>query len=332
MPESVKRVLVVGGLQAADAAALRELMISVEVVCGASWLTLLREARETRPSLIYARQEHLKAALVGRAASVPVVVEAGASDDALTVARAARLSARAVCGSAAMRDLLIANGAAPARTGLLRGLLPADGPHRACDLPPNAPRWIVSAAPIDETDRGISDLVLAFLTVARSRPNVKLLLTGPGAGARVIDQAEAAGFRGRVAWLPVPPAQLPQMLASSTVFVGPARTPAYADAIPEAMAAGAAIVATAVGPHPAWLREGRTGFLVPPKAPVALAARLGQLLDDPALALRLGAEARKVALDASAPRSRAVELSRCFHAVVRPLSSMHVPILERKTA
>src|SRR5437588_9707228 len=38
----------------------------------------------------------------------------------------------------------------------------------------------------------------------------------------------------------------------------------------EALALGAPVVATAIGPHPTWIREGRTGWLVPPRAPAAL--------------------------------------------------------------
>src|SRR5205085_9978323 len=111
--------------------------------------------------------------------------------------------------------------------------------------------------PIDEPDRGVSDLMLAFLSVARSRPSARLLLAGPGAGARVLAQAEVAGLRGRVAWIPATPAQLPQLFANAAIVVGPARTPSFADAVIEAMAAGAPVVASAVGPHPAWIREGR---------------------------------------------------------------------------
>src|SRR6185369_13738156 len=60
----------------------------------------------------------------------------------------------------------------------------------------------------------------------------------------------------------------------------------------EAMAAGRAIVSTAVDGCRELLREGETGLLVPPRDPAALAAALLRALDDPALRARLGAAAR----------------------------------------
>lgn len=332
MRASVLKIMVVGALEPASAAALREVRVAVDEAPDGSWLSLLRAVRSSKPQLVLARAGHLNAALVGRATSVPVVIEAGAGDATNSVAWASRLAARTICGSAALRDALLALGAPPAKVSILRSLLPSAAPQDAPAKVDGGPTWVVCAAPIDEEDRGVSDLLLAFLSVARSRPDARLLLAGPGGGARAIHQAEAAGLRGRVSWLPATPALLAQTLSTATVFVGPARTPAYADAVPEAMLAGAAILATAVGPHPAWLREGKTGFLVPPKAPVALAARLGQLLDDAALCSRLGAEARRTALEWCTPRAQAQELARCFQSVTRPLSSMAVPLLQRKMA
>ena len=50
-----------------------------------------------------------------------------------------------------------------------------------------------------------------------------------------------------------------------------------------------------VGEIPEWLLDGETGFLVEPKDVDALAERLELLLNDPALAQRLGLRGRQVA-------------------------------------
>ena len=162
MRGSIQKALVVGGMEPAHAAALRELHVAVEVVADGSWLSLLRAVRASRPQVILARTAHLKSVLVGRAASVPVVLEAGAADATLSVARAGRAAARTICGGAALRDALLALGATPAKTSLIRGLLPADGPPPSGPRSEAAPAWVVATAPIDEADRGVSDLVLAF--------------------------------------------------------------------------------------------------------------------------------------------------------------------------
>jgi glycosyltransferase involved in cell wall biosynthesis len=58
------------------------------------------------------------------------------------------------------------------------------------------------------------------------------------------------------------------------------------------MAVGRPVVASAVGDSADIVADGVTGFLVPPGDATALAARVGELLADPALRARLGAAAR----------------------------------------
>jgi glycosyltransferase involved in cell wall biosynthesis len=70
--------------------------------------------------------------------------------------------------------------------------------------------------------------------------------------------------------------------------------------------------------HATWIREGRTGFLVPPRAPSALAARLLQVLDDPALAQRVGEAARKDAIEHQRADRIALSLSRVWSGIARP--------------
>lgn len=63
--------------------------------------------------------------------------------------------------------------------------------------------------------------------------------------------------------------------------------------IAEAMAMGRAVIATRTHAPSDFVVDGRTGFLVEPGDVEGLRARLRLLLDDPDLALRLGAEARR---------------------------------------
>jgi glycosyltransferase involved in cell wall biosynthesis len=61
----------------------------------------------------------------------------------------------------------------------------------------------------------------------------------------------------------------------------------------ESMACGVPVVATAAGDVPTLVPDGQAGFVVPLGDEEALAARLGQLHDDPALRQRLGRQARQ---------------------------------------
>lgn len=64
-------------------------------------------------------------------------------------------------------------------------------------------------------------------------------------------------------------------------------------AVMEYMACGAPIAATAVGGVPELIEDGVHGLLVPPGDPAALAGAIGRLLEDRALAQRLGEAARE---------------------------------------
>jgi glycosyltransferase involved in cell wall biosynthesis len=81
-------------------------------------------------------------------------------------------------------------------------------------------------------------------------------------------------------------------LRAADLLVLPSRSEAFPNAVLEGMAAGLAIVASAVGGVPELIDHGRTGVLTPPGDAVALADRICTLIADPALAARLGAAAR----------------------------------------
>jgi glycosyltransferase involved in cell wall biosynthesis len=65
----------------------------------------------------------------------------------------------------------------------------------------------------------------------------------------------------------------------------------------EAMASGTPVVASRIGGVPEIIADGETGFLVPPGDIAALRERLEQVLGDPLLARRLGANARAAVLE-----------------------------------
>lgn len=60
----------------------------------------------------------------------------------------------------------------------------------------------------------------------------------------------------------------------------------------EAMACGRPVIGSAVGGLTFTIKDGETGFLVPPRNPEALAARLHDLLTQPALCEQMGRDAR----------------------------------------
>lgn len=321
MRAGIRKVAVVGSLEAPVVEALREMGCAAQAVGGGSVFALARELRALQPQVVHARGLYLRSALVARLLGVPAVLEVHEDGLTTSAAHAVRSADRALCGSAGVREALVEMGAPAARVSIFRGLTRVSG--TAAEIPAQMReadlRWVVCPTPSLGPDRGVGDALLAFGALARSRPQLRLLLNAAGEPARaLLALADAAGLHGKVVAQPLSLAEIEGALQAATAVVGPSRGGADPDYLPEAMAAGAAIVATAVGPHPSWIREGRTGLLVPPRAPAALSARLGAVLDDPALAARLREGARRSALDAAAPRARALELARCYAVVSRP--------------
>jgi glycosyltransferase involved in cell wall biosynthesis len=87
---------------------------------------------------------------------------------------------------------------------------------------------------------------------------------------------------------------VPAKLAEADVFVLPSESEAFPNAVLEAMAAGLPVVASAVGGILEVVQHDRTGLLVPPRDPVALADALHRVLSDDVLAARVASAGRAV--------------------------------------
>src|SRR5207237_9662636 len=188
----------------------------------------------------------------GRLVEWAVVREGGRTDVGSWSARAARMSSRTLCAGAAVREALVAEGATASTTCVLRSLLDVKDDLRAAAIfPPMldpAIRWVVAASPCDGPERGHQDLLLAFLSIARTRPRLKLLIAGEGSeAARLRSQAEAAGMSNRVVVHAVCLEQLPSVFGRAVAVVAPSRSGSSPDPVPEALAVGAPVVATATG-------------------------------------------------------------------------------------
>src|SRR5204863_6176125 len=85
---------------------------------------------------------------------------------------------------------------------------------------------------------------------------------------------------------------VPSLLASADAFVLPSRSEAFPNSVIEAMAAGLPVIANGVGGLLDLVDDGRTGLLVPPADPEALAPALRFLLENPSRAAAMGAAAR----------------------------------------
>ncbi len=104
--------------------------------------------------------------------------------------------------------------------------------------------------------------------------------------ARELGLAERAIFHGQVS-------DVKALLGQLDIVVCASHQEAFPVSILEAMACGKPVVSTNVNGIPEAIEEGRTGFLVPPHAPQALADAVATLLDHPQLRQEMGQQARR---------------------------------------
>ena len=109
-------------------------------------------------------------------------------------------------------------------------------------------------------------------------------------------------------------------LAALDVFVFPSREEGLGSTLIDAMAQGLPIVASRVGGIPELIAHERTGLLVPPGDPAALAAALARLAGDSALRARLGTAAREAAA-AYTPEAMAAAYLNLYHDIAREHSA-----------
>ncbi|MGM7702940.1 glycosyltransferase [Pseudalkalibacillus sp. Hm43] len=86
----------------------------------------------------------------------------------------------------------------------------------------------------------------------------------------------------------VPHDQVPQVISDMDIFVVPSLIESFGVAAVEAQACGVPVIASDVGGLPEVVLDGKTGYIVPPKDPKAIAKKITQLMIDPALRKKMG--------------------------------------------
>lgn len=174
---------------------------------------------------------------------------------------------------------------------------------------------LIVFAGIAHPSKGLADILAALDRLGRHRRDWRLVIVGP----KTPYALEVAAADDRVVLLGTqPPTRTPEFLAMADLVVLPQkRTRAAVGQMPmklyEALAMGLPVVSTAMSDIPLLL-DG-CGLVAPPEDPDALAAAIGELLDDPAEAARLGAAARARIVDRFSWRAGASDLGAYFHGV-----------------
>ncbi|MFV2013158.1 MULTISPECIES: glycosyltransferase family 4 protein [unclassified Micromonospora] len=146
-----------------------------------------------------------------------------------------------------------------------------------------------------EPRKGFGLLREAFVALAPDRPGLRLLVAGPGRPDDLY-AAVPAGLRDRVTFLGlVSEPDKARMLRSVHLYVAPnIGGESFGMILTEAMAAGAAVVASDLDAFRRVLDDGRAGELFPTGDPVALRGAVARLLDDAPRREALAGHARQV--------------------------------------
>jgi glycosyltransferase involved in cell wall biosynthesis len=133
--------------------------------------------------------------------------------------------------------------------------------------------------------KAIDVLLRAFVAIHRAHPGIRLRLVGDGPlrgeherlarELSVAAHVDFLGLRGR--------AEVAAELQGCAAFVLPSRAEPFGMVVVEALAQGRPVIASAVGGIPEIIEDGRSGVLVRPDDPDALAAAVDTVLRDGAL-------------------------------------------------
>jgi glycosyltransferase involved in cell wall biosynthesis len=143
-------------------------------------------------------------------------------------------------------------------------------------IPPDS--LTVGYVGIFEQRKGLHELGMAWPSVAAKVPNAHLVLAGKGSMENEL--RAALGEQQRVHWLGYR-TDIPSVMRSLDLLVLPSYVEGAPNVVQEAMASGAAVVATSVSGTPELVRDGIEGWLIPPKDPDRLAGALVEALTNP---------------------------------------------------
>lgn len=145
----------------------------------------------------------------------------------------------------------------------------------------------------DDRNKGARYLVDA-MALLKGNEELRLTVVDRLTAWTVPSRAQELGISERVTLTGrVGQDELVRLYNSCEVFVSPSLYEGFGLPAAEAMACGAAVVATTAGAFPEVIEDGVSGLLVPPRDSAALSTAIERLRGDPYLRYKLGREGRR---------------------------------------
>jgi glycosyltransferase involved in cell wall biosynthesis len=168
----------------------------------------------------------------------------------------------------------------------------------------------------------------AWALVIDQVPHARTLLIGEGPMRAEIERSVAELDLGSSVLLLGSRSDVPRLLAAVDLVVHPSLQEGFSNAILEAMAAGKAVVATAVGGNSEAVVDGVTGSLVPAGDAEALAAAVIRLLEDPTERSRLGSAGRSRVLEQFSVDAVVQRYQATYEALIRQTRGIEASVKE----
>lgn len=155
---------------------------------------------------------------------------------------------------------------------------------------------IICVASLTEK-KGHEYLLKAILEIEKEFQKLKFIIVGDGPlKKRLKNLAEELNIQDLVIFTGIRN-DIPNLLKIADIFVLPSLTEGLPLAAIEAMSVGLPVVATAVGGVPEIIKDGITGYLVPPKNPKALGNTILNLIKDKKNMEKVGLNGKKVIIE-----------------------------------
>ena len=165
----------------------------------------------------------------------------------------------------------------------------------------------------------LKTFILAMPEVLSKYPYVNFLLIGQGSQEKELkDLVKELKIESSV-FFPgfISNVDLPQLLNSSDIYVSTSLSDAgIAASTAEAMACGVPVVITDTGENREWIKNGETGYLIPPSDPFKLAEAIQNMILKPKEIKKVGLAGRKMIFDHNDYRTEMSKVDRLYKLLV----------------
>ncbi len=162
--------------------------------------------------------------------------------------------------------------------------------------------------------KGHEFLIRAAPAIVAAWPNARFLLVGDGVLRRDVEsQAAQAGLADQFQFLGlVSPERIPRLIAAMDIVVHVSLREGLARALVQSLLVGRPVVSYDIDGAREVVRDGETGFLVPPKSIDGLVGAVSRLAADSGLRARMGASGRRELADCFR-QERMVDQLHCLY-------------------